>query len=90
MFSTKFNSPKKPIFSLDTDAVLFPEGTLTPSVAFEFLSDPKEGKTYSLDAGLEYRITKSLSAKAGVGMDIKDDAIIPRVSGGIVITLPGI
>ena len=90
MFTTEFGPLKKPIYSLDTKAVLFPEGTLTPSVAFEFLSDPKEGKTYSLDAGLEYRITKSLSAKAGVGMDIKDDAIIPRVSGGIVITLPGI
>ncbi|MEM9885315.1 MAG: DUF4157 domain-containing protein [Bacteroidota bacterium] len=84
MFTSKISPHKKPIFSFDGTAVVFPEGTLTPSFAFQLLSDPKDGETYSFDAGLEFRITDYLSTKAGIGMDLKDGVIAPRVGGAVV------
>lgn len=81
--SLEFSSLKKAKYSLDGSIVIFPNGTLKPELAAKFLYDDK-GPSAGVDLGLNWDITKALSAKAGVKLTLDPKGNL-ETSGGLGI-----
>ena len=79
--AVEFSSLKKAKYSLDGSVVLFPNGTLKPELAAKFLYDDK-GASGGVDLGLNWDITKALSAKAGVKFTLNPQGHLES-SGGL-------
>ena len=70
--SAETDFTKTPKVSADGKAVFFPNNRISPEVAAKIVFDDK-GVTGKVDPGISVRITKSLSAKAGIPIEVGPD-----------------
>ena len=83
--SAETDFTKSPKVSADGKAVFFPNSRISPEVAARMVFDDK-GVTGKVDPGISIRITKSLSARAGVPIEVGPERKLKAGAGlGIVL-----
>lgn len=83
--SSEFDFKKTPKISADGKVVFLPNGVVTPELAAKMVYSEK-GVTGKIDPSLSFRITETLSAKAGVPIEIGPDRKLKAGIGvGIVL-----
>ncbi len=81
----EYDFKKTPKVSLDGKFVFFPNGTLTPEIAAGLTSDDK-GVSGKIEPSLTFRITESLSLKAGVPIEIgPGNKLVVKGGAGFVV-----
>ncbi len=82
----EYAKDKGPKLSVDGKAVFFPNGVVSAELAASFALNP-EGPSGSIKPGLTYRIIDSLSAKAGVSLDVDPNGkLSTKVGVGLVFS----
>lgn len=84
--SVTFSPIESPAFAVDGSAVFLPNSRIQPSLAFKLLYGEEFTGTFT--AGLQYKITEDISAKAGVSLTTDSQGNLSTSAGaGLTFTL---